>query len=194
MADQRQAFREAPRTSKRIQAASWPGALQGCATAVLSGLACWFWLLPQLVGENRPQVETGSMASEMAEVSEDDLSGALSTMNLSGATATRLQKGARDCGARLAWVTLSRSNGEAAKPARLRSGNYFSPPFAVTNTPVRVAIPYPAPYESGQGTLTVLGVDDTLTVALSPAWHVPVSTGTSTHAVTWHPVASCTKP
>ena len=57
----------------------------------------------------------------------------------------RLLKGTRDCGGRLAWVTLSRSNDATAQMARLRSGNYFSPAFAVTKTPVRVAIPYPAP-------------------------------------------------
>ncbi len=106
----------------------------------------------------------------------------------------RLLKGTRDCGGRLAWVTLSRSDDATAQMARLRSGNYFSPAFAVTKTPVRVAIPYPAPYESGHGTLTVLGADENLAVALSPAWQIPVTTGAATHAVTWRPVGSCSKP
>ena len=194
MADQQPMLRQASRTSDRTSAASMPGALLCSATAVLSGLACWFWLLPQLMAEGRLQLEIGSPVSEMTEVLENDLTGALSTMNLPGSSIARLQKGTRDCGARLAWVTLSRPNDDEAKPARLRSGNYFSPPFTITKTPVRVAIPYPAPYESGRGVLTVLGADANLTMALTPAWHIPANTGTATHAVTWHPVANCTKP
>ncbi len=194
MADQQHMLREDSRTLDRSPTVSRLGALLCGATAVLSGFACWFWLIPQLLTESRPQLEIGSMVSEMAEVLGNDLTGALPTMNLTGSVIARLQKGTRDCGARLAWVTLSRPNGNEARRARLRSGNYFSPPFTITTMPVRVAIPYPAPYESGRGVLTILGADENLTVALTPAWHVPANTGTATHAVTWHPVANCTKP
>ena len=78
--------------------------------------------------------------------------------------------------------------------ARLQSGHYFSPRFAVTDTPIRVAIPYPGPYASGHGTLTVLGADHDMVVALSPAWHVGVNAGPATHAVTWHPDPRCVRP
>ena len=194
MTSKQHVVQEARRTADGTKAASWPGAWAAGVAAALSVVACWFWLLPQLAAERTAQLETGSMASEMAEVAQDDLAGALSTMNLSASAVARLQKGDRDCGARLAWVALSRPSDDATQPVRLRSGTYYSPPFVVTKTPVRVAIPYPAPYESGHGTLTLLGLDDDLAVALSPAWHLPVNTATATHAVTWHPVANCTKP
>ncbi len=159
---------------------------------MLSGLACWFWLFPLLAGD-QTKAEIGSVASEIAEVSEADVAGALSTMSVPGSTAARLQKDNRDCGNRLAWVSLSSLNGEGVHRARLRSGNYFSPAFTVTQTPVRVAIPYPAPYESGHGTLTVVGADENLVVALSPAWHVVGKTPTAAHEVAWRPASNCVK-
>ena len=194
MADQQQLFRDGLRGSSESRSSAWPGSWQLGATAVLSGLACWFWLFPQYAAENAGKAEIGSVASEIAEVSESDLAGALSTMSLSGSTVARLRKGSRDCANRLAWVTLSLPNRESEQRVRLRSGNYFSPAFTVTRMPVRVAIPYPAPYESGHGTLTVVGADDSLVVALSPGWHVPTNTGTAAHAVSWHPASSCVKP
>jgi len=134
------------------------------------------------------------MASEIAEVADEDLTGALSTMNVAGPMLERLRSGTRDCGARLAWVTLSRPNDDTAKPVRISSGTYVSPSFVVAKTPIRVAIPYPAPYETGHGSLTVFGVNNNLTVALSPAWQVSSDTGTATQTVIWHPVKACVKP
>jgi hypothetical protein len=162
--------------------------------AMLSEIARWFWLLPQLPAGNLLQPGTSSMASEVAEAQEIDLEGALSTMNLPGSAFAHLQKDSRDCRARLAWVTLSRPDGEGAQAVRLRSGTYFSPAFAVTKAPVRVAIPYPAPYETGRGSLTVLGADANLAMALTPAWHIPVNASIATQDVIWHPDAGCSKP
>lgn len=186
--------RKAPDTAERVRPRGWPGAAFGSLTAALSGLACWFWLLPHLAAANASPRGGVSVASEIAEVSSDDITGALSTMNLPGSAIARLQARTRGCGDRLAWVTLARAGGETPQMARLRSGTYYSPRFAVSNMPVRVAIPYPAPYASGHGTLTVLGVEHDLVVTLSPAWHVLASNGTATHAVTWQPAASCARP
>jgi hypothetical protein len=45
----------------------WPDALQGGAMAMLSEIARWFWLLPQLPAGNLLQPGTSSMASKVAE-------------------------------------------------------------------------------------------------------------------------------
>ena len=99
----------------------------------------------------------------------------------------------RNCGQKLAWITVVRRPGEPAGTVRLRSGSYFSPIFALSDTPMRVAIPYPAPYESGQGSLSVLGTGGEAVVALSPAWRVSPKMGTAERAVTWHPTGSCAR-
>jgi len=55
---------------------------------------------------------------------------------------------------------------------------------------VRVAIPYPAPYEAGQGILSVL-LGGEATVALTPAWNISPKAGVTERAVTWQPSESC---
>lgn len=172
---------------------AWPGAWSAAAMLLVSGLVCWFWLMPQLMAERRSRLGNGGVASELAEVGEADLAGALSTMDLPDATLARLQKAPRSCGQKLAWVTLARQPGGAPETVRLRSGNHFSPVFWLPETPVRVAIPYPAPYESGRGSLTVLGATSATTVALTPAWTIPAGSLNVTHAVTWRPSGDCAR-
>jgi hypothetical protein len=74
---------------------------------------------------------------------------------------------------------------------RLRSGNYISPNFSLTDAPVRVALPYPAPYEAGHGTLSVIAVGGEATVSLLPPWRVVGGSGLASHEVTWHPRIRC---
>ena len=164
------------------------------ASSLLSGLACWFWLLPQLTAEMGPKPETTGITSELAEVAEADLAGALATTGLPAATTARLRQNSRSCTQRLAWVTLARGSGPSQEAVRLRSGNYFSPVLKLPATPVRVAIPFPGPYASGEGVLTVLGADAGLTVALTPSWSILPNTPSATHRVTWRPSESCKQP
>ena len=74
---------------------------------------------------------------------------------------------------------------------RLRSGSYFSPIFNLSDAPVRVAIPYPGPYEMGRGRLTVMVTSGDVVVALEPAWHVSAQNGQASHEVTWHARINC---
>jgi len=61
----------------------------------------------------------------------------------------------------------------------------------VSAKPVRVAIPFPAPYETGHGALTAIDVGGSATISLLPSWRVSAQDGKTTRAVTWHPVKNC---
>ncbi|KMO10714.1 hypothetical protein [Methylobacterium platani] len=171
--------------------AAWPGSAPAAASAVAAGLVCWFVLLPQLAERAPPPA--GGDAALLAEVAPDERSGALATMEpRSPVTAkARQDAGAGQeegaCGVRLAWISLARAPGEPPGSVRILSGGYASPLFPLTETPARVAIPYPAPYETGRGSLTVLESGAAAVVALTPPWRVAVRSGREDRAVTWHP-------
>ena len=166
-----------------------PGIGLTIAIAVISGVICWFWLGS---GRANPLKPTAPNVSDLTEVEETEVRGALTTMNLSNAVLAHFREG-KDGGCRrpLAWVTLVSAAGEPPSRIRLISGNYYSPSFEVSATPVRVALPFPAPYETGQGTLTAIDVGGSATISLLPAWRVSAQDGKTTRAVTWHPVKSC---
>ena len=119
-----------------------------------------------------------------------DLPAALGTVS---GTAQQLAQMAEPdrCGRRLAWVTVVRAPGQPPGRIRLRSGSYVSPAFDLMETPVRVAMPYPAPYPTGHGTISVVGATTDAIVALTPAWHVSAQAGMAVQEVTWTPAASC---
>ena len=75
---------------------------------------------------------------------------------------------AKNCKAPLAWVTLTQRPSGHGGMVRIRSGNYVSPPIKLTPTPQRVAVPYPAPYPTGRGVLTLVGEADQVGFYLTP--------------------------
>jgi hypothetical protein len=75
---------------------------------------------------------------------------------------------AKNCKAPLAWVTLTQRSGGNAGMVRVRSGQYLSPPIKLTPAPQRIAIPYPAPYPTGRGVLTLVGEADQVGFYLTP--------------------------
>ncbi len=166
--------------------AAWPG-LWGCVlTALLSGAGCWFLGAPRLASLSDAGVD------RLEEVAPADLPSAIATLSPSGGVLERLRR-ERGCEA-LAFVTLAAPPGGPPARVRLRSGSYFSPAILLTATPVRVAIPYPAPVEAGRGTLTVLSDGGEAVVALLPAWHLPIAAGEASRVVTWRPGAGCAAP
>lgn len=173
---------------------AWPGALGAVGTALLSGLACWVWLLPLVAANLGPSAAGANLSFQLSEVADAELSDALSTMDIPAATAAQIWADPRNCKLRLAWVSLLAGPGGEPQTVRLRSGRYFSPRIPLPQTPVRVAIPYPAPYESGRGELMVLGVTTGITVALTPPWHIPAKAVSAAHPVRWTPNASCRRP
>ncbi len=75
---------------------------------------------------------------------------------------------AKNCKVPLAWVTLTQRAGGNGGMVRIRSGNYLSPPIKLTPLPQRVAVPYPAPYPTGRGVLTLVGEADRVGFYLTP--------------------------
>ena len=175
--------------SRKKNRSAPPGIGLIIAIAVISGVVSWFWLASGRAGPLKPAAPN---VSDLTEVDANDVTGALTTMNVPNAALDQFRQG-KDGGCRrpLAWVTLVSAPGEPPSRIRLISGTYFSPIFEVSATPVRVAVPFPAPYETGHGTLTAIDVGGSTKISLLPAWRVSAQDGKTTRAVTWHPVKSC---
>jgi hypothetical protein len=187
MTQDTEARRSVPR--RKSQGAP-PGTGSAIAIAIISGIICWFWLGAGRANPFKPAVPDGS---NLTEVEESELAGASTTMSLSNALLAQFREGKDgSCRRPLAWVSLASAPGEPPSRIRLISGTYYSPAFEVSAVPVRVAIPFPAPYETGRGVLTVIDVGGSATISLLPAWRVSAQDGKTTHAVTWNPVKSCT--
>lgn len=187
-------FADAARGEGRSQgdklAGAMPGRRQAVAAVVVAGLACWFGVLPQLTAEGPT---AAPVSSAMAMVAAADIDAAITTLDGSKSAVGRLRDDVRDCRKRLAWVSLARQPSSPPTTVRLRSGDYFSPVFTPTDTPLRVAIPYPAPFEAGRGTLIALTSGGTAIVALTPVWRLPDTAGETMRAVTWNPAEPCVR-
>ena len=181
-----EAKRSAPRRKKQ---SAPPGTGLTIAIAVISGVVCWFWLASgraDALKSNAPNV------SKLTEVEERDTADALTTMTGSNAMLAQFREGQNgSCRRPIAWVSLASAPGEPPSHIRLISGTYYSPVFEVSATPIRVALPFPAPYETGHGVLTAIDVGGGAAIALLPAWRVSAQDGKTTRAVTWHPVKNC---
>ncbi len=130
--------------------------------------------------------------SELAQVEDRDIPAALETMVGAPPFLSLFEARPDGCSRPLAWVSLALKPGEPAGTIRIQSGGYSSPIFELSEVPKRVAIPYPAAYESGHGTLQVLEVGGKAIVSLLPAWNVTGSA--SAREVVWHPAKRCVRP
>ncbi len=166
-----------------------PGRGLTMTIAVISGVVCWFW--PASGRANSPK-STALNVTDLTGVEEREVAGALTTMSVPNAMLAQFREG-KDGGCRrpLAWVSLASAPGEALSNIRLIFGTCCPPAFEASATPVRGALPFPAPYETGHGALTAIDVEGSTTVSLLPAWRVSVQDGKMTHAVAWRPVKNC---
>src|SRR3954454_12146989 len=98
---------------------------------------------------------------------------------------------ARQCKAPLAYVTISAAPGGSPSRVRIRSGGYQSPNILITDAPRRVAIPFPAPYPSGRGMISVEGAAFGLNVWLLPGRSFSAFNGTVDIPVNWTPKNPC---
>jgi len=163
-----------------------PGIGLTIAIAVISGVLCWFWL-----GAGSLQSPANNV-SDLSEVQDDEVAGALATVTLpNDALAEFKQRTDGGCRRPIAWVSLASAPGEPPSHIRLISGTYYSPLFDVSATAVRVAIPFPARYETGHGVLTAINVGGSATVALFPAWRVSAQDGRTTREVSWRAMNNC---
>lgn len=167
--------------------ASVPGAWPAALIAALSALLVAYWARQT---PDVSHVEDKAGVSSVAEVSPEDFQAALGTVAGTPRQLARLRE-REACRRRLALVTIRREPGQAPGKIRLQSGSYYSPLFELLETPVRIALPYPVPYENGRGVISVVGATTAAVVALSPPWHVPAQAGMEARQVTWSPVGAC---
>jgi hypothetical protein len=178
-----------PRRSGEEAGASgtWPAA----TVVLLSGIACWLWLASGMGTTMPPRTAAAVAGAELAQVEPQDIDGALSTMSGSPGTMAQFRQRTDGCPLPLAWVSVALAPGQQAGTIRIRSGNYFSPIFTLGEAPVRVAIPYPAPYQVGTGTLAAMHTGGGAVIALAPAWLVPAENSAATRQVSWPVTNRC---
>lgn len=174
-----------------VSASQLPGLWPSILAALLFGALSWFSF-----GSGTVHVATEGVTGkrlELAQVDDQDVPAALNTMGGSRAFQAQFKQRLVGCPRPLAWVSLSRDRPGEATAVRLRSGNYVSPNLSLMDTPVRIAIPYPAPYELGHGTLSVIATGGDAVVSLLPVWRVAADTGMISHEVTWRPRTRCAR-
>jgi hypothetical protein len=113
---------------------------------------------------------------------------------LDPASSEQLASRAKECSVPLAQVAIWKTPGASGGAIRIRSGSYTSPVFTLTDAPQRVAIPFPAPYASGQGVISVEsvgGAADGAVISVSPAWHINSLPGSASLDVVWTPKDPC---
>jgi hypothetical protein len=113
---------------------------------------------------------------------------------LDPASSEQLASDAKKCSVPLAQVAIWKTPGASGGAIRIHSGSYTSPVFTLTDAPQRVAIPFPAPYASGQGVISVEsvgGAADGAVISVSPAWHVNSLPGSASLDVVWTPKDPC---
>jgi len=92
---------------------------------------------------------------------------------LDPASSEQLASRAKECSVPLAQVAIWKIPGASGGAIRIRSGSYISPVFTLTDAPQRVAIPFPAPYASGQGVISVEGAANGAVIGLRPVPKTP---------------------
>lgn len=101
----------------------------------------------------------------------------------------KIVEDAKACRAPLATVTFTKVDGGGT--VRIRAGGYLSPPFVVGDTPVSVAIPFPAPYETGKGEISIEGAAKGVFLQLSPGLNVDNTAGALKIPVWWKTDKPC---
>jgi len=145
-----------------------PGSSRGIVIGIAGGLAIAAIaagvVLPRIAGNNPPAAV--GQESTLEVLVPGDINAALPTLD--PGTSKAAVDDAKNCKAPLAWVTLTQRPGGNGGMVRVRSGNYVSPPIKLTPVPQRVAVPYPAPYPTGRGVLTLVGEADQVGFYLTP--------------------------
>jgi hypothetical protein len=128
-------------------------------------------------------------ASEIATVAPADLTGAATSLNPLSAAA--LSAEAKSCRAPLAVMTLSKAEGTRGGAVRIHSGSYISPWFTVSDAPQRIAIPFPTPYPTGHGQITVEGAATGVQLTLTPSWTPTTLQGVGVINLLWNTGKPC---
>lgn len=130
-----------------------------------------------------------SNGSQLFMVAQSDITDAASTLSSQGAAP--IVDNAKRCTVPMGNLVLSRSGAGQSGLIRIRSGGYLSPPFALTEMPQRIAIPYPADYSAGKGQIYIEGSADNAVVSLAPTVTIPKQSGSTPISVWWTPRKPC---
>jgi len=150
--------------------------------ALITGGIATAIVMPDVI-RGKPSGPAGDAEPILSQLPPNDIATALPTLDPS--TSKGAVDDAKACKAPLGWVTLVKRPGGRGGMVRIRSGSYLSPPFQVTDAPQRIAIPYPAPYPTGRGVLSLVGDADEVWFYLTPGWFVPNLKGTASINVHW---------
>jgi hypothetical protein len=131
----------------------------------------------------------GDAEPTLSVLAPSEIAAAIPTLD--PATSQAAVADAKSCKTPMASVTVVKRPGSAAGTIRVRSGSYLSPAFQVTEAAQRIAIPYPAPYATGHGVLSVVGQGDELSIYLTPGWSIPALNGAASINVHWTPGNPC---
>ena len=122
-------------------------------------------------------------------VAQRDIGAAATTLTPSAAGA--LVEEAQRCKIPLVSMTIEKGSAAIGSTIRIRSGNYVSPYFTITEGVQRVAVPYPAPYGAGGGTMVIEGSANGAIVGFTPVKKMIDLPGTQSIPVVWRPVNPC---
>ena len=139
------------------------GPLIGIAGGLLIAGIAAVVVLPSIVGDKPAGVGEESTLEVLVPA---DINAALPSLD--PGTSKAAVEDAKNCKVPLAWVTLTQRPSGHGGMVRVRSGNYLSPPIKLTPAPQRVAVPYPSPYPTGRGVLTLVGEADQVGFYLRP--------------------------
>jgi hypothetical protein len=122
-------------------------------------------------------------------VAQRDIGAAATTLAPSAAGA--LVADAQACKIPLVSMTIEKGAAPIGSTIRIRSGSYVSPYFTITAQMQRIAVPYPAPYGAGSGTMVVEGSATGAIVGFTPAKVMTDLPGIQSVPVVWRPVNPC---
>lgn len=155
---------------------------------VVAGIGAVLAVGAVLVGTQLRPAPTAN-GSEVSIVSQADIGSAATT--LSAQAATGIVDEAKSCKTPMATITISKKPGAAPGMIRIRSGSYVSPAFTLGEAPQRVAIPFPTPYPTGIGSISVEGEASGAVVSLYPAVNIETLKGASPISIWWVPKKPC---
>ena len=126
---------------------------------------------------------------ELSKASSGEINDAVRSLVLKNAD--ELVDAAKACRAPLAVVVLRSKPGRSGK-LQIRSGSYVTPVVQLGSVPTRVALPFPAPYPTGQGELILEGDISAAEVFLQPGWYSDAGAhGIAVAKVHWTPQSPC---
>jgi hypothetical protein len=140
----------------------------------------------------RSDLSFGTASSKQTTVSfvdTRDLNEAAATLTQS--VAGGLVDDARRCRIPLVSMTIAKGTAQIGSTIRIRSGSYVSPYFTVTEGLQRIALPYPAPYGAGSGTLVVEGNATGAILGLTPTKVLVDLPTAQSIPVVWRAVSPC---